>query len=82
MKKIATQHRRRVARFRQAGGALTPSAVEIANDVQFMDEANNLAIDVAASCKKLDYALARVLKDPRATRIFIQNLRQVIGPMD
>ena len=79
MKRPSSKPRYRLALARDQGLLLLPAALEIANDVKWMDEANNLAIDVALACKHLTFPLRAVLRDRRATRALIRNLRAIMS---
>ncbi len=67
-----------LANFTNEGGALTPSAQAVVNEVRHHDEICNLAVSVAYRCEQPLF-LRRILNDPDARKIFIKHLSFCVG---
>jgi hypothetical protein len=79
LKKPTQTDRARLAAFHDSGSLLTSLAMEVVQDVRWMDEANNLAVDVAARCAGLESVMRAVLRDKRAASVFVKNLQKCVG---
>ncbi len=62
--------------FERSGGTVLPEASKYVSRLGAEDDASNIAVWVAWSCRKNAHRISSVLRDPHLRRIFYRALRK------